>query len=224
MTAVKLQSCSDSSLQLHLMGNDTELETRQLIANLDDMIKWFSVSCWSASVSILAEIDCNSTTLITKLGHQTFVCRWSSPNLTSGVLKMLWPRPLALRSSVVPLISTLTLPFRFMWGLLTCFTQAAYRHLLPSMSLVVASTHSVFLVVVVVVLVCTWSTHLSTSFLFRFCSCLNWSSRVFDTKNQKPSNFLPSSTLKTLQLPQTATLASFLFYHSPIYLVVHQLF
>lgn len=58
---------------------------------------------------------------------------------------MLWPRPLALRSSVAALISILTLPFCFMWGLLTCFTQAVYRHLLPSLSLVVASTHSLFL-------------------------------------------------------------------------------
>lgn len=78
----------------------------------------------------------------TKLGHETFVRRWSSPNLTSGVVKMLWPRPLALRSSMAPLISILTLPFRFMWGLLTRFTQAVYWHLLPSLSLLVASTHS----------------------------------------------------------------------------------
>lgn len=114
------------------------------------------------------------------------------------------PRPLALRSSMAELISILTLPFRFMSGLLTCFTQAVYRHLLPSLSLVVASTCSLFLCCCVF-LVCTSSTHLSTSFLFPFCSCLNCS-RVFRwTKNQKLSNCCPhlwkhSNFLKRLLL------------------------
>lgn len=101
----------------------------------------------SVSVSILGGMDCNCNWQLqnTKLGHQTFAFSWSSPSLTSDVFKMLWPRPLALRSSVAALISILTLPFCFMRGLLTCFTQAVYRHLLPLWSLVVASTHSSFL-------------------------------------------------------------------------------
>lgn len=78
------------------------------------------------------------------MGHQTFARRLSL-NLTPDVFKMLWPRPLAPRSSAVPLISILTLPFCFMWGLLTCFTRPVYRHLLPPLSLVDASTQSLFL-------------------------------------------------------------------------------